>query len=162
MPLWTSSGCRRISAPAPLGLWRLCPSRQLPKDITMLPNWALAAFGFPVLTLPPAWVSLPHNLLYGGIDGQISSPLGWVTADNPHGSITNSNLELAGGLLHLDATIQCFNIREQTVLSQGENLSTTFWECRGSTSTNSPLAYLLCLFGMHQWFHQYMPWFDYI
>ena len=31
-----------------------------------------------------------------------------VTADNPHGSITNSDLELAGGLLHLDALSQCF------------------------------------------------------
>ncbi len=39
----------------------------------------------------------------------ISSQL--VTADNPHGSITNSNLELAGGLLHLDALSQCFDTR---------------------------------------------------
>jgi hypothetical protein len=70
-------GCIRISALTPLGLWRLCPSRQLPKGITTLPDWALVAFGFPVLTLPPARVSLPHNLLYGGTDGQISSPLGW-------------------------------------------------------------------------------------
>jgi hypothetical protein len=53
------------------------PSCQLPKGITTLPDWALAAFGFPVLTLPPARVSLPHNLLYGSTNGQISSPLGW-------------------------------------------------------------------------------------
>ncbi len=59
-------------------------------------------------------------------------------ADNPHGSITNSDLELAGGLLRLDALSQCFNIREQTVLCKGDNLSTTFGERRGSTSTNSP------------------------
>jgi hypothetical protein len=62
-----------------------------------------------------------------------------VTADNPHGSITNSDSELAGGLLHLDALSQCFDIWEQTVLSKGDNLSTTFWECCGSTFTNSPL-----------------------
>jgi hypothetical protein len=55
----------------------LCPSRQLPKGITTLLDRALAAFGFPVLTLPPAWVSLLHHLLYGSTDGQISSPLGW-------------------------------------------------------------------------------------
>jgi hypothetical protein len=85
-----------------------------------------------------------------------------VTADNPHGFITNSDLELAGSLLHLDAPRQCFDIRERTVLSKGDNLSTTFWERRGSTSTNSPPAYLLRLFGMHQWFDQYMPRFDYI
>ncbi len=61
-----------------------------------------------------------------------------VMADNPHGSITNSDLELAGGLLHLDALSQCFNIWELTVLSKGDNLSTTFWERRGSNSTNPP------------------------
>jgi hypothetical protein len=76
-----------------------------------------------------------------------------VMADNPHGSITNSDLELAGGLLHLDALSQCFDIWEWTVLSKGDNLSTNFWERQGSTSTNSPPAYLLCLFGMHQRFH---------
>jgi hypothetical protein len=51
-----------------------------------------------------------------------------VTADNPHGSITNSDLELAGRLLHLDALSQCFDIWERTVLSKGDNLITTFWE----------------------------------
>jgi hypothetical protein len=66
----------------------------------------------------------------------ISSQL--VMADNLHDSITSSDLELAGGLLHLDALSQCFDIWERTVLSKGDNLSTTFWECRGSTSTNSP------------------------
>jgi hypothetical protein len=52
-------------------------SCQLLKGITTLLDWVLVAFGFPVLTLPPAWVSLPQNLLYGGTIGQISSPLGW-------------------------------------------------------------------------------------
>jgi hypothetical protein len=77
MPLKTSGGCRRTSAPAPLGLRRLCLSRQLPKDTTMLRDWVLAGFGFPVHTLPPPLVSLLHSLLYGGINGQILSPLGW-------------------------------------------------------------------------------------
>jgi hypothetical protein len=30
--------------------------------------------------------------------------------DNPNGTITNSDLELAGGLLHLEALTQAFNI----------------------------------------------------
>jgi hypothetical protein len=102
------------------------------------------------------------------------SPLAWrfrwpqdivnkiVTDANPHGSITNSDLELAGGLLHLDALAHCFDIRERTVLSKGDNLSTTFWERKGSTTTNSPPAYLLRLFGMHQRIQRYIPRFDYI
>ncbi len=66
-----------------------------------------------------------------------------VTDTNPSGSITNSDLKLAGGLLHLDALANCFDIRERTVISKGNNLSTTFWECKGSTLTASTPAYLL-------------------
>ncbi|KAL3816142.1 hypothetical protein ACHAXA_001629 [Cyclostephanos tholiformis] len=55
-----------------------------------------------------------------------------------------------------------FDVRERTVLSQGDNLSTTFWERKGSTSTASAPAYLLRLFGIHQRVHSYIPRFDYI
>ena len=48
--------------------------------------------------------------------------------DNPNGTITNSDLELAGGLLHLEALTQAFDITKRTVLSEGDNLSATFWE----------------------------------
>ncbi|KAL3822916.1 hypothetical protein ACHAXA_010699 [Cyclostephanos tholiformis] len=85
-----------------------------------------------------------------------------VTDSNPSGSITNSDLELAGGLLHLDAIAHAFDIWERTVLSQGDNLSTTFWERNGSTTTASAPAYLLRLFGIHQQHHRYVPRFDYI
>ena len=85
-----------------------------------------------------------------------------VTDANPLGTITNSDLELAGGLLHLDALASSFDVRERTVLSKGDNLSTTFWERKGSTSTASAPAYLLRLFGIHQRMHRYVPRFDYI
>ncbi len=55
MPLRTSGGCRRISAPAPLRLRRLCLYHQLPKGIMMLLDWALAAFGFRFTPCPPLW-----------------------------------------------------------------------------------------------------------
>ena len=85
-----------------------------------------------------------------------------VTDNNPSGTITNSDLELAGGLMHLEAITQAFDIRERTVLSKGDNLATTFWQRRGSTTSDKPPAYLLRLFGMHQRFHRYVPRFDYI
>ena len=50
-----------------------------------------------------------------------------VTQDNPNGSISISDLELAGGLLHLEALAQTFDIRERTVLSKTNNLATLFW-----------------------------------
>lgn len=85
-----------------------------------------------------------------------------ITDENPNGTLTNSDLELAGGLLHLDGLAQTFDTRERTILSKGDNLNTTFWERKGSTSTNKPPAYLLRLFGIHQRYHRYVPRFDYI
>ena len=85
-----------------------------------------------------------------------------VTSENRSGTISNSDLELAGGLFQLEALSQTFDIRERTVLSKGDNLATTFWERKGSTTTDSAPAYLLRLFGIHQRFHRYVPRFDYI
>jgi len=85
-----------------------------------------------------------------------------VSSDNPTGDITNSDLELAGGLIQLEALAQTFDIRERTVVSKGDNLNTTFWERKGSTTTDSVPAYLLRLFGLHQRFHRYVPRFDYL
>ena len=85
-----------------------------------------------------------------------------VSSTNPQGTITNSDLELAGGLMHLDCAAQSFDIRERTVLSRGDNLNTTFWERKGNTTTDSVPAYLLRLFGIHQRFHRYVPRFDYL
>ena len=85
-----------------------------------------------------------------------------VCDSNPNGTITNSDLELGGGLFQLEALVQSFDVRERTALSKGDNLNATFWERKGSTTTNSPPAYLLRLFGMHQRYHRYVPRFDYI
>ena len=71
-------------------------------------------------------------------------------------------MELAGGLLYLDVLCQCVDVREHTILSKSDNLSTTFWERSGSTTSTKPPAHLLRLFGIHQCIHRYVPQFDYI
>ena len=85
-----------------------------------------------------------------------------VTEDNPNGTITNSDLELAGGLLHLDAISQAFDVRERTLLSKTDNLATLFWQRKGSSTTDQAPAYLLRLFGIHQRYHRYVPRHDYL
>lgn len=85
-----------------------------------------------------------------------------VTSSNPGGSITNSDLELAGGLLHLEALAQTFDIRERTVLSKTDNLNTLYWQRKGSTTTSKVPAHLLRLFGIHQRYHRYVPRHDYL
>lgn len=85
-----------------------------------------------------------------------------VTSENPNGTISNSDLELAGGLLHLEALSQSFDIRERTVLSKTDNLNTLFWQRKGSATTEKVPAHLLRLFGIHQRFHRYVPRHDYL
>ena len=63
------------------------------------------------------------------------------------GVVSNSHLELAAGLLQLEALAQTFAIRERTLIIKGENLSTTSWDKKGSTTTtNSASVYLLRLY----------------
>ena len=85
-----------------------------------------------------------------------------VTSKNPDGTISNSDLELAGGLLHLEAIAQCFDVRERTVLSKTDNLATLFWQRKASATTTKVPAHLLRLFGIHQRLHRYVPRHDYL
>ena len=85
-----------------------------------------------------------------------------ITEANPHGTITNSELELAGGLLHLEAAAQCFDVRERTLLSRTDNLAALFWQRKGSATTTKAPSFLLRQFGIHQRYHRYVPRHDYI
>ena len=66
-----------------------------------------------------------------------------VTTEDPSGTISNSDLELAGGLLHLEALAQTFGIREQTVISKTDDLNILFWQQKDSATTEKVPAYLL-------------------
>jgi hypothetical protein len=119
-------------------------------------------------------VWFPHSSLPPRTGTPSSAPLLWrlqwpadimaalVTEDNPQGTITNSDLELAGGLLHLEIICQHYDVRERTILSKTDNLATLFWQRKGSATTDSPPAHLLRLFGIHQRLHRYVPRHDYI
>ena len=85
-----------------------------------------------------------------------------VTEANPNGKITNSDLELAGGILHLQALVQMYDVRERTVLSKTDNLAALFWQRKGSATTEKCPAHLLRLFGFHQRYHRYVPRHDYL
>ena len=85
-----------------------------------------------------------------------------VTEDNPFGTLTNSDLELAGGLLHLEAIANNFDVQEFTILSKTDNSATLYLQRKGRTTTRAPPAHLLRLFGIHQHYHGYVPQRDYI
>jgi hypothetical protein len=85
-----------------------------------------------------------------------------VSSNNPHGSISNSDLELAGTVGHHDVLVQATDMREHTTYNLHDNTPAVAWQRKGSTTTNGPAAYLLRLQALHQRFHRYIPRHDYI
>jgi hypothetical protein len=85
-----------------------------------------------------------------------------VSFKNPKGTISNSDLELAGSIVHNVATAKCFDVRERTTLHKSDNTPTVFWQRKGSTTTTGPAAYLLRLQSYHQRYHRYLPRSDYL
>ena len=79
-----------------------------------------------------------------------------VSDRNPTGTITNSNLELVGGLLHRECAVQCFDLTERTLHSETDNTPTLFWERKGSTSTASIPPTVLRAEALHQRYHRYV------
>lgn len=85
-----------------------------------------------------------------------------VSRRNPHGDITNSDLELAGSFLHMACAADCFDIRERTTLSRTDNTPTLAWQRKGSTTTSRSAAELLRLQARHQRYHRYLKLHDYL
>ena len=85
-----------------------------------------------------------------------------VSTANPRGSITNSDLELAGQMAHLDILAQHYDCRERTVSTLTDNISARSWQRKGSTTTLGPAAYILRLQALHQRHHRYLNQSDYI
>ena len=78
-----------------------------------------------------------------------------VTYENPHGTISNSDLELAGHVAHNNVLASIANIENTTVASYTDNTLALYWTKKGSTSTSIPAAYLLRLQALHQWQYCY-------
>ena len=78
-----------------------------------------------------------------------------VSWENPRGKLTNSDLEQAGVIAHADVLAQHQDLRERTICSLSDNIASVSREARGSTSTDSPSAYLCRLASLHQRFFRY-------
>ena len=50
----------------------------------------------------------------------VESLVSWT---NPQGTVNNSELELAEGVVHSDCVAQCFVVKERTTLARTDNTS---------------------------------------
>lgn len=85
-----------------------------------------------------------------------------LTDDNPRGTITNSDLELAGTLGHESVITQAQDCRERTLATMCDNTPAVSWQRKGSTSTTGPAAYLLREAALYQRTHRYVSLVSYI
>ena len=84
------------------------------------------------------------------------------TYTNPHGELTNTDLELVGSILQSEAAVQCYDMRERTHLQRTDNIGTMFWQRKGSTTMVKPAASLLRYQAFHQRFHRHVTLHDYL
>jgi hypothetical protein len=73
-----------------------------------------------------------------------------VSSENLTGNITNSELELAGSVAQLDVLSQQYDVREKTVHNSYDNVSTVWWQRKGTVSSTGPTSRLLILQALHQ------------
>ena len=85
-----------------------------------------------------------------------------VSFSNPHGSITNSDLELTGTIAHDDVLAQAVPVQHVSTRTFTDNTPAQSWRMKGSTTTTGPAAYLLQLSALHRRHHRYKNYTDYL
>jgi hypothetical protein len=101
----------------------------------------------------PTTSKSPPLLWRSPFDRTITNKL--VTADNPAGTITNSDLGQLSLACHPDILTSNMDVREQTIRALSDKTAAISRNRRGSTSTNSPAAYLCRMASIHQRAHRY-------
>jgi hypothetical protein len=85
-----------------------------------------------------------------------------ISFNNPTGTVTNSDLELAGTIAHHDILAQVATVTERTVHTLSDNDPTVHWQTKGSTTTTGPAAYLLRLQALHSRHYRYLARYSHI
>lgn len=79
-----------------------------------------------------------------------------ISDKNPAGTITNSDLELAGVIAHNAIIAREVDVRERTVATLCDNISATSWQRKGSVTTAGAASYLMRESCLHQRANRYI------
>ena len=86
-----------------------------------------------------------------------------VTSANRTGTVSVSDLELAGTLAHKQIIVQALPTdAERPIWLGGDNRASLAWASKGSSTACTARAYLLRLGALHQRYHRYVPQHDYV
>jgi hypothetical protein len=110
----------------------------------------------PMAILPPKEDQLSHPILWRyPFPTTVQAEV--VSSSHPTGTITNSDLELAGTLAHDDILANSVPVTHLTTCGLSDNTPAIAWRSKGSTTTTGPAAYLLQLAALHQRHYRYKP-----
>lgn len=73
-----------------------------------------------------------------------------MTSDQPKGTISISDLELAALIAHKDVLARHHPIAERTIWTATDNKAALSWSTKGSATSTAARAYLLRLNSLHQ------------
>jgi hypothetical protein len=85
-----------------------------------------------------------------------------VTPDNPKGTVTISDLDLTGILVHQDVLATTRDVRERTIWTASDNRAAVAWATKGSATSVAARSHLLRLNAMHQRAYRYVAKQHYI
>ena len=85
-----------------------------------------------------------------------------VTAANPTGTISISDLELAGVIAHQEVLSSVRDVRERTIWIGSDNQAAVAWATKGSATSLAARSHLLRINALHQRAHRYVARHHYI
>ena len=85
-----------------------------------------------------------------------------VSTGNPTGTVTNSDLELAGVIAGQSVLTNTTDVTDSSLGLLTDNTAAQSWHNKGSTTTEGPAAYLLRFAALHQRQHRYQSHVRYI
>jgi hypothetical protein len=85
-----------------------------------------------------------------------------ITAENPSGTISISDLELAGVIAHQEVVCAARDVSERTLWIASDNRAAVSWATKGSSTSVAARSHLLRLSALHQRAHRYVARHHYI
>ena len=85
-----------------------------------------------------------------------------VSDSDPKGTVTNSDLELAGTVAHQDVLVQHRNCNHRTIHILNDNVLAVAWRKKGSAPATGPAACLLGVSALHQRHHRFLALTDHM
>ena len=85
-----------------------------------------------------------------------------LTDENPDGTLTNSDLKLAGTVGQEAVIVAETDCRERTLATMCDNTPAVSWRRKGSTATTGPAAYLLRTSSVQQRQHRFVSLISYL